>query len=542
MTSFLSVYVSPDDVKAVLGGKEEFALVDVREEGVFCHGHQLLAINMPLSRLELMCGNLIPCKNTRIILVDGGPDDPQRLGIRARSRLLEAGYARVQIMSGGVQAWAEAGYKVFFGVFVPSKAFGEFVEHKMGTPRLEPEVVKAMLDAGTRVVILDTRPNKEFRRMNIPTGVNVPGGELVYHIEDYAPDPSVFVVTNCAGRTRSIIGCQSLRNAGIPNNVAALKGGTMGWELAGFEPERGTADRYSPAPPSAKARAVAGQRAKAVAERYGIRFIDFATLQSWQNERDVHNLYVIDVRQPAEFEAGHLPDSINVQGVTVVQSTDTCIGVRNGRIVLVDDTEVRAVMAASWLDQMGYPNVFVLRGGITGELRRDGVKSVLLGAPQGKPVTASDLHAALQVCPPPLVLDIGVSREFRKGHIPGAHWGIRARLREAKDRFPDASDIVLTCGSGTLALMACRDAEGLWPGASVRYLENGTKGWMEAGLPMETGLDNAFCVEEDVYNRPYECVGLSREEERAAMVQYLSWEEGLIDDVMADGDLHFNIR
>ena len=56
---------------------------------------------------------------------------------------------------------------------------------------------------------------------------------------DLAPDADTLVVVNCAGRTRSIIGCQSLRNAGIPNRVVALKDGTMGWELAGYTCERG---------------------------------------------------------------------------------------------------------------------------------------------------------------------------------------------------------------------------------------------------------------------------------------------------------------
>ena len=73
-------------------------------------------------------------------------------------------------------------------------------------------------------------------------------------MHDLAPDPDTLVVVNCAGRTRSIIGCQSLRNAGIPNRVVALKDGTMGWDLAGFECERGS-DRVGAAPsPEGKAR------------------------------------------------------------------------------------------------------------------------------------------------------------------------------------------------------------------------------------------------------------------------------------------------
>jgi len=392
-----------------------------------------------------------------------------------------------------------------------------------------------------RMVVLDTRPNNEYRRMNIPTNINVPGGELVYHIEDIASDSSVFVVVNCAGRTRSIIGCQSLRNAGIPNPVVALKGGTMGWALAGLALEHGTTDRYDPKPPSEKAQVVAKERANRVAEHYGVQFVDMSTLNRWRDETDTHNLFILDVRQPVEFEGGHMQDSINVQGVTVVQSTDTCVGVRNGRVVLVDDTEVRAIMAASWLVQMGYPRVYVLRGGITGALTVGPKAPVILGNPQGTVMTPVQLHEAMQGSNPPLVLDIGNSRESRKGHIPGACWGTRSCLAEAQKAHPQAASIVLTCDSGALALVACADAAKLWPNARVAYVAGGTKAWIAAGLPVEKGLVATFSPENDVYNRPYEGIR-SPEEERKAMIEYLSWEEGLIDDVLADGDLHFEIK
>jgi len=65
--------------------------------------------------------------------------------------------------------------------------------------------------------------------MNIPGSISVPGAELVLRARALAPDPKTRVIVNCAGRTRSIIGTQSLVNAGIPNPVAALRNGTIGW-------------------------------------------------------------------------------------------------------------------------------------------------------------------------------------------------------------------------------------------------------------------------------------------------------------------------
>jgi rhodanese-related sulfurtransferase len=132
-------------------------------------------------------------------------------------------------------------------VHVPSKAFGEHVEHRDGTPRIGASDLKAKMDAGEDLIVLDSRPMGEYRVMNIPGALDCPGAELVYRAYQAAPRPGTLVVVNCAGRTRSIIGAQSLINAGLPNPVIALKNGTMGWHLAGLQLERGQS-RLAPAP------------------------------------------------------------------------------------------------------------------------------------------------------------------------------------------------------------------------------------------------------------------------------------------------------
>src|SRR5207237_10445296 len=139
----------------------------------------------------------------------------------------------------GPPAWKPPGAELFGGINVPSKAFGEFVEHHYETPRITGGELDRLRKTGKEMVILDSRPFEEYQRMCIPGGIDAPGAELAYRVHDAAPDPETVVVVNCAGRTRSIIGCQSLRNAGIANRVVALQDGTMGWELAGRECERG---------------------------------------------------------------------------------------------------------------------------------------------------------------------------------------------------------------------------------------------------------------------------------------------------------------
>ena len=93
-------------------------------------------------------------------------------------------------------------------------------------------------------MILDARRFDEYQTMSIPGGISVPGAELVLRVAELAPDPRTRVIVNCAGRTRSIIGTQSLLNAGIPNPVAALRNGTIGWTLAGQQLEHGQTRRF----------------------------------------------------------------------------------------------------------------------------------------------------------------------------------------------------------------------------------------------------------------------------------------------------------
>src|SRR5205085_6968074 len=231
--------VSAAALRAMLLDQDELGLIDVREERIFSDSHLLFARSLPLSRLELRMARLVPRRARRIVLVAAADG----LAERAAKVLATAGYTDLHILTGGIAAWAAAGFELFSGVNVPSKAFGEFIEHQSGTPSIGAEELNALMQSGADMVVLDSRPFDEYSRVSIPTGVNVPGAELVLRVHDMAPKPDTRVVVNCAGRTRSIIGAQSLINAGVPNKVVALRNGTMGWSLAGLAPDAGQSRR-----------------------------------------------------------------------------------------------------------------------------------------------------------------------------------------------------------------------------------------------------------------------------------------------------------
>ena len=162
--------ISARRVSELLAGPGELALLDVREQGVHYRGHPFYACSAPLSRLELVIFDLVPRKNVPIVLLDGGNEG---LAEKAAERLRELDYSDISVLDGGCRAWKAAGLELFSGVNVPSKAFGEFVEHHYGTPRITPGELKR-LQQFKKVLVVDSRPYEEYHRMNIPGGIDVP--------------------------------------------------------------------------------------------------------------------------------------------------------------------------------------------------------------------------------------------------------------------------------------------------------------------------------------------------------------------------------
>lgn len=517
-------------------------LLDLREEGVFGKGHLFFATNLALSHLELNIRRLVPRYSTSIVLCDGGGkgDDENAAGLaeRGAEKLVKYGYSAVSILAGGLAGWQAAGLTVFSGFNVPSKAFGEFVEHAYDTPSLAPEELKALIDSGRKMVILDSRPMEEYTRMNIPGGINVPGAELVYRVQDLAPDPDTLVVVNCAGRTRSIIGAQSLINAGIPNQVTALRNGTMGWHLAGLGLERGETRR--PPDPSQNSVARGREAASRVARRFGVPTIDAATLAQWEAEADHRTLYLLDVRIPEEYEAGHLPNAHNAPGGQLVQGTDTYIPDRSARVVLTDTDGVRAPMTASWLIQMGWRDVHVLEewpGNLQPVIGPYPEEVPGLDEVQVEMVTPAALSALLQGDgEAPLVVDLAPSPVYRRGHIPGAWFAVRARLDQAHQHLPASSALVLTSPDGVLARMAVEDARQAGF-AGVRVLAGGTEAWRREDLPLEKGNGKLASDPLDVFAKPYDHPDRIEQHMR----DYLEWEVTLVDQIKKSGEISFQV-
>ncbi|HEV7880348.1 rhodanese-like domain-containing protein [Bradyrhizobium sp.] len=344
--------VTPSQVRSALLLRDEIALLDLRHEAAYATGHPLFAANMAADRIELEAEVRLPRKNVPIVIYDAG----EGLVSLAADRLAALGYTDIRQLGGGLRAWQMAGYELFRDVNSYAKAFGELVEQRKHTPSLPADEVAALIAGDANIAILDVRRFDEYATMNIPGSISVPGAELVLRAGGIAPDPETTIIVNCAGRTRSIIGAQSLVNAGVANRVLALRNGTIGWTLANQRLEHGAERRGGIGLFEG-----AQTNARDVAYRAGVRHLgteDAIALQAQAHR----TLYRFDVRSADDYAAGHIPGFRHYPGGQLVQEIDMAAPVRGGRILLTDDRGVRADMTASWLAQMGW-DTCVLDGG-----------------------------------------------------------------------------------------------------------------------------------------------------------------------------------
>jgi rhodanese-related sulfurtransferase len=344
--------VTPSRVRSALLLRDEIALIDLRHEAAFATGHPLFAANMAAGRIALEAETRLPRKGVPIVIYDAG----EGLVPQAADSLAGLGYTDVRQLDGGLQAWQAAGYELFQDVNSYAKAFGELVESRRHTPSLSAEEVAALIASKANIAVLDVRRFDEYATMNIPGSVSVPGAELVLRAGRVAPDPDTTIIVNCAGRTRSIIGTQSLINAGVANKVVALRNGTIGWTLAKQNLEHGS-DRRG----GVGLFEGATTNAREVAYRAGVRHVgpDEAMALQAQTHR---TLYRFDVRSADDYAAGYIGGFRHYPGGQLVQEIDMAAPVRGARILLSDNMGVRADMTASWLAQMGW-ETYVLDGG-----------------------------------------------------------------------------------------------------------------------------------------------------------------------------------
>lgn len=401
--------ISVQQLAEAIQAPEELAVLDPRDHNAYHAGHTFWAASLRPENAESEAHKLVPRRSARIVVTDDGNGEGRELyGV-----LKQNGWTDIGLLDGGTQAWIEKGYEVYSGVNVPSKLFGELVERHYQTPHVQAQQLSEWISQGRELLILDSRTQREFNRMNIPGGRSCPGGELVYRIFDLLKENTT-VVVNCAGRTRSILGTASLIRAGIPNPVVALENGTMGWELAGLQLENGSTTVVGP--PSESAQQKAAAAAQQITDRFGVTRVTESTLQSWQSDT-LRTLYLFDVRSPSEYERGHRRHFRNAPGGQLIQATDEYVATRGARIVLTDDDLTRATVTASWLLEMGW-EAYVYEAGLNEDPLEVGADEPPTHSPQVVlPYDPGDVHVAYQAMQDYLDWEVALVEQYDRDEL-----------------------------------------------------------------------------------------------------------------------------
>lgn len=485
------------------GDHGDWAFLDLREAGEVSEGHPFASVNVPFGRLEIDLPALVPSRDVPVVLFDAGDGVAER----AAERMAEAGWRGLSIVAGGAPAWQAAGLPLIKGEHSFSKAFGEWVQHAFAVPEIGPDDLFHRMQAADPPLLIDGRPLAEHRNFTLPHAVNCPNAELGLRMPTEAARP---VVVHCAGRTRSIIGAQTLRDFGLAGQIVALRDGTQGWELSGRQRELG-ADRSLPLPEGPDLDA-ARARARQMMARFGLPSARAAEVAAWAQDRG-RATYFFDPRPEGE---GRTPPGFRrAPGTTLIQQVDRFIGIRGARVVLHDPLLVRAAFAALWLRRMGIE------------------AHVLTEDPPPLPgpeaLVLPDLPETVTDLPPEAVLlDLRPAAAFRAAHPQGALRGLRARLYRIG--LDPASQVVLIPGDPGMARLVAGDLVRMGH-RPVGCLPDDPAAWQALGRAVVTDSPDDPARDIDIVRF---CAGRHRGNLADARA-YLEWETGLLDRLAAAG-------
>lgn len=327
----------------ILRGSAEFAVIDLRDEKDFGTGGPLYGNNIGIAALATELPRLVPRPATIIVLVDSDGSRLEEAG-RVTAGL---GYTNVLALKGGLDG-NERLPVLPIRIAGPRIISGE-VERAFGTPVVTPREVAEEEKAGKPVAVFDTRSFEEYARAHVPGSHATPGGEILAYFHQLVSSPDTHVVVTCAGRSRAVLGAQTLIDAGVPNRVSQLDFGTHGWRDEGLELETGFGGAERPA-------AADIAYARSVSERLhsALPRIDAATLATWLVDES-RTTYALDVRLPDVFEKGHLPGSVSAPGGQLGITIGKWVAVQGARLVLIDDRDgFRAATTGHWFKRLGW--------------------------------------------------------------------------------------------------------------------------------------------------------------------------------------------
>ncbi len=214
---------------------------------------------------------------------------------------------------------------------------------------------------------------------------------------------------------------------------------------------------------------------------------------------------LIDVREPGEYNASHLPGSSLIPRRLLEFDLPAAVPHPDTLTVLCDDDGRRVSRAVATVTAMGFSNVAWLDGGLNRWMSLDyptewGVNvpskdfgekvEVVHHVPE---IDAIELKTRMDRGDKMVILDTRTPEEYRRFCIPGGRslpgGELALRITDiTADLDPDTT-VVVNCAGRTRSIIGTRILQRMGLDCEVVGLKNGTSGWVLAGYELESGAD-----------------------------------------------------
>ena len=229
------------------------------------------------------------------------------------------------------------------------------------------------------------------------------------------------------------------------------------------------------------------------------------TLRSWL--QDGRELAVLDIRDPAVVGYASPLFATNLPSERVTSELSRFVPRKAVRTVLADAGDGIASGLASQLEAAGWPNVFVLGGGIpawteagngaplpTFDIPGVDFSKAVEKEKKTPVITALELKTLQDAGEDVIVIDTRTVAEFARDHVPGAVSVPGAELvLRYKDVVPsETTKVVVSCAGLPRSILGAQTLIDAQVPTPVSYLHDGTKAWTAAGLQLESGKTRIY--------------------------------------------------
>ena len=334
------------EIKQVLNllknNTKNVSFLDIRERKQYVHGFAFGSVNCPFSKFKYLIKELVPDINTTLILI-GVKNINQQDQIQKILKKLK--YDKSFIIKGDYKIWKKQKFPLWAGEYTFSKAFGEWIEITSNIKNLYAKELYKIHKKKHNYLQIDARPKKEFEKFSLPQSVQCSGGELPCFINNKENLRKNYIV-HCAGRTRSIIAYQTLKDFNFKNKKYVLNGGTQNWVLNGFDRKFKNQSKITSTKINYKNDL---KLANSIARKFKI-----PSTQIMNKQTNCYNFQVSS--EIKNFKK--IPGWKQVNATTLIQSTDKFISSTNTKILVFSNIPSSAVFTVIWLRRMGYQAIW----------------------------------------------------------------------------------------------------------------------------------------------------------------------------------------